>query len=154
MEKNTTKKTKTKAESTTTNKYLVPESEVDYKTRTVLLLDSRNDLVAFFFGGLDVMAANFNPTGKEKFGKFVYITCQGFIETVREKSMSIMAEFKPVFGIGDIIKNTKGQTRFIINMFKEPKTGDLNYAWVDPNDAKAPMGVCSANTLKGWTEKY
>lgn len=153
MEKNTKKKT-IKTETKVENKHLVPESEVDYKTRTVLLLDSRNDLVAFFFGGLDVMAANFNPTGKEKFGKFVYVTCQGFIETVREKSMTIMGEFKPVYGIGDIIKNTKGQTRFIINMFKDPKSGDLNYAWVDPNDAKAPMGVCAANTLRTWVEKY
>jgi hypothetical protein len=150
MAKKTTKTTETATE----NKHLVAESEVDFKTRTVLLLDSRNDLVAYFFGGLDVMAANYKPKGKEKFGEFVYITCRGFIETVREKSMTIMAEFKPEYGIGDIIKNTKGQTRFIINMFKDPKTKELDYAWVDPNDAKAPMGVCSAKTLGGWVEKY
>ena len=108
MEKNTKKKTTEKA---TENKYLVTEKDVDYKTRTVLLLDSRNDLVAFFFGGLDVMAANFKPKGKDKLAEYVYATCMGFIETVREKSITIMAEFKPVYGIGDIIKNTKGQTQ-------------------------------------------
>ena len=150
-----TKTSKTTVEETKPeNKNLIPFSEIDHKTRTVLLLDSRNDLVAFFFGGLDVMAANFKPKGKEKFGEFVYITCQGFIETVREKSMSIMAKHSPEFGIGDMVRNRKGFTRFIINMFEEPKTKELNYAWVDPNDSKAPMSVCSAKTFMGWVEKY
>lgn len=142
--------------STPANPHLVTESEVDYKTRTLLLLDSRNDLVAYFFGGLDVMAANFKPSKKveNSYAEYLYITCQGFIETVREKSMQIMAKYKPEYGIGDIVKNGKGNRRLIINMHDDkdnPKA--FTYSWVDPDDAKAPMGVCAGNTMRTWAEK-
>ncbi len=151
MEKNKTKK----EETTTENKHIVAESEVDYKTRTVLLLDSRNDLVAFFFGGLDVMAANFKPTKKtDQYAEYLYVTCKGFIETVKDRSMKIMEKYNPEFGIGDIIKNGKGNRRLIINMFEDTKNAKaFTYSWVDPDDAKAPMGVCAANTMKTWIEK-
>lgn len=157
MEKNNKKKgmkeekTEPKATSIFSSE-MVSEQELDYKTRTVLLLDSRNDLIAFFFGGLDVMGANYKPKGKDKFAEFVYATCRGFIETVREKSMAIMTKHSPKYGIGDIIKNPKGNTRMIINMF-EDKDKKFTYSWVDPNDAKAPMGVCQANSMQSWVEK-
>lgn len=135
---------------------LVSDEEVDYKTRTVLLLDSRNDLVSFFMGGLEVMAANYKPQNKkDPLADYLYTSCRGFIETVREKSMNYMWEKKqdPEFGIGDMLKNRKGDRRFIINMIIDPKTGKMNYAWVDPDDAKAPMGVCQENTMQTWIDK-
>lgn len=155
--KKVTKKTVTKKASSAPEPklpaYLVGERDVDYKTRTVLLLDSRNDLVPFFFSGLDAMSANYQTKAINFFVDFVYKTCQGFIETVRERSIKAMEKKNPQFGIGDILRNRKGQKRFIINLYLDPKDNSLSYTWVDPEDARAPRSACSEKTMLGWIEK-
>lgn len=132
---------------------LVGFKEVDAKTRTVLLLDSRNDLVTLFFSGLDAMAANYETKAVNKFVDFIMMTSLGFIEMVREKSIAYMVGQKknPSFGIGDIIKNKKAKYRMIINMIIEK--GEMLYVYIDPADARAPRMTCSEKTLIGWSEK-
>lgn len=143
----------TKKTTQPNSKILVDEKKVDYKTRTVLLLDARNDLVPMFFAGLDAMSANYQSKAVNAFVDFVYMTCTGFIETVSEKSKEFMVKKNPQFGIGDILKNRKGQHRFIINLYVDEKENQLYYTWVDPNDARAPRSACSEKTLITWAEK-
>ncbi len=132
---------------------IVSEKEVDMKTRTVLLLDSRNDMVPFFFGGLDVMASNYTSKAVNFYQDFVYMTCKGFMENVRDRSIKFMEKKNPEYGIGDILRNRKKQCRFIVNMLIDSETGELIYVWVDPNDARSPRSSCSANTMRTWIEK-
>lgn len=153
MEKKTKATTKTKTEVEQKKHGIVENKEVDPKTRTILLLDSRNDLVPYFFSGLDAMAANYKTKAVNQFVDFVYMTCTGFIETVRDKSLEFMKAKNPEYGIGDILRNRKGQMRMIVNMFIEPKTKELNYSWIDPQSAQTPMSACSAKTMSGWIEK-
>lgn len=137
-------------------KCLVSEIEVDYKTRTVLLLDARNDLVPMFFSGLDAMAANYKSKAINFYVDFVYKTCKGFIEVCSEKSIDFMYKQNqnPTFGIGDIVKNPKQKRRFIINLYLDEKDGQLYYTYVDPDNAKAPRNACTEKTLMSWAEKY
>lgn len=133
---------------------LLTEKEVDYKTRTILLLDARNDLITLFFGGLDAMSLHYkNEKAENPFIDMVYMTCKGFVEKVKELSQNSMAKKNPQFGIGDMLKNKKGQVRFIINLWIEPKTNELMYTWVDPHDAKSPPSVCSQKTMVNWSEQ-
>ena len=137
-------------------KCLMREEEVDYKTRTVLLLDARNDLVPMFFAGLDSMAANYKSKAVNFYVDFVYKTCKGFIEVCGERSVEHMykRDQNPTFGIGDIVKNTKQKRRFIINLYLDEKDGLLYYTYVDPDNAKAPRGACTEKTMMSWAEKY
>lgn len=132
---------------------LVSFKEVDAKTRTVLLLDSRNDLVTLFFAGLDAMAANYETKAVNQFVDFIMMTSLGFIETVRDKSKaSLVAQKKnPTFGIGDLVKNRKGKYRMIINMLIDQN--ELIYVYIDPADARTPRMTCSEKTLISWSEK-
>lgn len=55
------------------------------------------------------------------------------------------------FTIGQQLKNKKGHTRFVTEIFKETKKGEIQYGWVDT--ASGMASVCSEKTLIGWQDK-
>lgn len=55
------------------------------------------------------------------------------------------------FTIGQQLTNHSKQTRFITEIFKESKKGEIQYGWVDTQSGMA--SVCSEKTLAGWQEK-
>lgn len=132
---------------------LVGDREVIPMTRTVLLLDSRNDLVPMFFTGMEATSQVFESKAINPFVDFTATTYRAFIETVKQKSIEAMSKKNPEYGISDIVRNRKGVMRFIINLYIDEASKELFYNYIDPNDARAPMKVCSAKTLASWIEK-
>jgi len=47
-------------------------------------------------------------------------------------------------------KNRKKETRFIIEIVKESKKGELQYGWASEDGVTS---ICSEKTLVGWMEK-
>jgi hypothetical protein len=131
--------------------YIVEEKKVDYQTRTVLLLDARNELVPVYFSGASKVAPVFKTEAINPFVDYLYTTCKAFVETLRDYSIQIASPKKSLeFGVGDILVNKKKQMRLVINLHRDPKTKELFIMWVDPNNAKAPRQNCSLNTIMGW----
>lgn len=131
----------------------VDDMEINMLQRTVVLLDSRNDLVPMFFTGMEATSQVFESKAINPFVDFAYVTYRAFIETVREKSLKAMEKKNPQYGIADIVRNRKGVMRFIINLYIDEKDHQLYYTYVDPNDARAPRMVCTDKTMQSWIEK-
>lgn len=131
----------------------VDEKRVNVLQRTVLLLDSRNDLVPMFFTGMEATSQVFESKAINPFVDFAYMTYRAFVETVHQKSLKAMEKKNPEYGITDVVQNKKGTMRFIINLYLDEKTNELYYTYVDPNDARAPRMTCSAKTMRSWIDK-
>ncbi len=126
----------------------VGEKKVNYQTRTVLLLDARNDLVSGYFSGASEIAKKFESKAINKFEDYLYQTTKAFIMTINEMSRQMTGSS---VGIGDILSNSKGQMRFISNVHKEKK--DIFLSWFDPNDAHSRPSSCTEKTMLSWMEK-
>lgn len=131
--------------------YILDDKSVDYQTRTVLLLDSRNELVPVYFSGASKIAPIFKSKAINNYTDYLYTTCKAFVETLRDYSIQVASPKKALeFGVGDIIVNKKKQMRLVINLHRDPKTKELFIMWVDPNNAKAPRQNCNMSTLTNW----
>lgn len=126
----------------------VGEKKVNYQTRTVLLLDARNDLVSGYFSGASQIAKKFETKAINSFEDYLYQTTKAFIMTINEMSREMSGSS---VGIGDILSNSKGQMRFISNVHKEKK--DIFLSWFDPNDAHSRPSSCTEKTMLSWMEK-
>lgn len=129
-------------------KGLIEEKKVDYQTRTVLLLDARNDLVSGYFSGASQIAKQFKSKAINNYEDYLYQTTKAFILTINEMSKNLTGS---QVGVGDILSNREGKMRFIINVHKDKK--DNLVSWLDPNDSRSPISTCSEKTIIGWMEK-
>jgi len=79
------------------------------------------------------------------------ITEKEYFVGVNNAALTALEIEKTQFTIGQQLTNHSKQTRFITEIFKESKKGEIQYGWVDT--ASGMASVCSEKTLAGWLEK-
>jgi len=79
------------------------------------------------------------------------ITEKEYFVGVNNTALTALEIEKTQFTIGQQLTNHSKQTRFITEIFKESKKGEIQYGWVDT--ASGMASVCSEKTLAGWLEK-
>ena len=79
------------------------------------------------------------------------ITEKEYFVGVNNAALTALEIEKTQFTIRQQLTNHSKQTRFITEIFKESKKGEIQYGWVDT--ASGMASVCSEKTLAGWLEK-
>lgn len=106
-----------------------------------------NDLFMTF---LKSILTKFKKDDREAVIALLEIAEKEFFVGINDLAKKALEVTETKFTIGQGLKNRKGEVRFIIEIVKESKKGELQYGWAS---ADGVTSICSEKTLTGWIEK-
>lgn len=117
------------------------------KTAKGAHIDTTDLFLTFLKGVLE----KFKKADQDAVIAMLEITEREFFVGINNTAKAALEVEKTEFTIGQQLTNRSKQTRFITEIFKESKKGEIQYGWVDT--ASGMASVCSEKTLAGWLEK-
>lgn len=109
------------------------------------------DTTDLFLTFLKGVVGKFKKSDRDAVIAALEITEREYFIGLNDTARKALEIEKTQFSIGQQLTNRTGQTRFITEIFKESKKGEIQYGWVDT--ASGMASVCSENTLTGWLDK-
>lgn len=109
------------------------------------------DTTDLFLTFLKSILSKFKKEDREAVIALLEITEKEFFVGINRMATDALEVEKTHYTIGQQLKNKKGHTRFVTEIFKETKKGEIQYGWVDT--ASGMASVCSEKTLIGWQDK-
>lgn len=109
------------------------------------------DTADLFLTFLKNVMGSFKKEDQEAVLALLEITEREFFIGINDTAKKALEIDETKYTIGQQLTNRSKQTRFIIEIFKESKKGEIQYGWVDTLSGMA--SVCSENTLTNWLEK-